>query len=355
MFIQTQNNYIGSFPLGFDKHNVLEVRLPVSVAVLKTDTYRQRLMAHSDIEGVGFTDTPFVSDETRSFIAYYYNGERHYQHWIGVSHEMPDVMGLQIVEGRGFRPGDEMRDDDLAVCIINETAAKEIGATVGEYIYENRTNVEIIGIYSDIHFKSLYNPVGPFGYYTSAPGRYRRTSPDLYSYIRISPHNPQASIDHVRNVLAELDPSYPVEISFLDKSMENLYVKSRKQGTMITIFSLIAVALSIIGVFGLVVFEAQGRRKEIAIRKVMGSTVREILVMLNGGFARIILICFVIAAPLAWYGVKMWLKNFAYATPMHIWIFFAAFCLIMLLTVFTVTFQSYRAATENPVEAIKRG
>ncbi len=355
LFVNIQNKYIRSFPLGFDKENVLEVRLPLSVAALKTETYRQRLMSHSDIKGVGFTDTPFVSDESRSFIAYYYNGERHYQHWIGVSYEMPEVMGLQIVEGRGFCPGDELRDDDLAVCIINQTAANEIGAVVGEYIYENRTNVEIVGIYEDINFKSLYNPVGPFAYYTSAPGKYRRSSPELYSYIRISPHDPQASIDHIRNVLAELEPSYPAEIIYIDQSIANLYQKSLKQAMMITIFSLIAVILSVIGVFGLVVFEAQGRRKEIAIRKVMGASVREILIMLNGGFARIVLICFIIAGPLAWYGVRMWLKSFAYATPVHIWVFFAALCLVMLLTLFTVTFQSYRAAVENPAEAIKRG
>lgn len=103
-----------------------------------------------------------------------------------------------------------------------------------------------------------------------------------------------------------------------------------------------AVFLSLVGVFGLVIFELQGREKEIAVRKVHGSTVRQILWMLNSSFLRITLVCFIISIPLAYYGVHIWLRSFAYKTPIYVWVFLVALAIIMTLTVSTVTFQSYR-------------
>lgn len=353
LFVQVQHTYIGKFSPGFDKENVLEVKLSMGIAATKSDLYRQMLLQHPEIKSVGFTDDAFVHDGSRSFIAYNYNGERHYQNWLCASPDLPETMGLQIVQGRGFRPEDGQRTGGGYVCIINEATAKDIEAVVGEQLYDGNTPVEIIGIYKDANFKSLHNAIEPSAYYIPVPGEYRGELPRAYSYIKITGNDVKGTIDHVRNTLRTIDPAFPARINFLDQSMENLYRQSLNQGLMITLFSLLAVLLSIIGVFGLVVFEAQGRRKEIAIRKVLGSTVRQILVMLNTGFVKIVLVCFVIAAPLAWYGVKMWLGNFAYQTPIHFWIFGLAFVLVLMLTVLTVTFQSYRTAIENPVKAIK--
>ena len=161
-------------------------------------------------------------------------------------------------------------------------------------------------------------------------------------------------IAHIRKSLHEIDPSYPTDIQFFDKTLDDLYAKSHNQGLMVTLFSLLAVILSIVGVFGLVVFEAQGRTKEIAVRRVMGATVHEILLMFNTGFVRIVLICFVVAVPLAWFGVKTWLQSFAYKTPIHAWVFLIALMSVLILTILTVTFQSYRAATTNPARSLHK-
>ena len=122
---------------------------------------------------------------------------------------------------------------------------------------------------------------------------------------------------------------------------------------MITLFSLIAVFISMVGVFGLVVFDSQYRRKEIGVRKVMGSSVSQILIMFNKTYVRILLICFVLAAPLTWYAIHAWLENFAYRTPIYWWVFILAFLLVSAVTIVTVTFQNWRAASENPVISIK--
>ena len=153
--------------------------------------------------------------------------------------------------------------------------------------------------------------------------------------------------------MCEILPDYPFDITFFDKVLNNLYEKETSLGALITLFSLIAVFISMVGVFGLVVFDSQYRRKEIGVRKVMGSSVSQILIMFNKTYVRILLICFVLAAPLTWYAIHAWLENFAYRTPIYWWVFILAFLLVSAVTIVTVTFQNWRAASENPVVSIK--
>ena len=122
---------------------------------------------------------------------------------------------------------------------------------------------------------------------------------------------------------------------------------------MITLFSALAILLSLVGVFSLVMFEAAYRRKEIGIRRVMGSSIQEILMLLSKTYIYIILACFVIAVPIAYYGVSKWLENFAVKTPIYLWVYLAALAIVLLVTLATVVFQSWRAATCNPVDSIR--
>ncbi|MDD2438456.1 MAG: FtsX-like permease family protein, partial [Massilibacteroides sp.] len=138
-----------------------------------------------------------------------------------------------------------------------------------------------------------------------------------------------------------------------DKVLNDVYQKEDKLTQQITLFSLIAVFISIVCVFGLVVFECEYRRKEIGLRKVMGSTVSNILSMFNFFYLKILAFCFLFSAPIAWYIIRDWLGNFAYKTPMYWWVFVFAFMIVAGITLVTVTFQSWRAANENPVNSIK--
>ncbi len=122
---------------------------------------------------------------------------------------------------------------------------------------------------------------------------------------------------------------------------------------MITLFSLIAIFISVVGVFGLVVFDSEYRKKEIGVRKVLGSTTGEIIVMFNKTYIRILCVCFVLGAPVAGYAVSRWLENFAYKTPMYWWVYLIAFAIITVITILTVTFQNWHAANANPVDSIK--
>ena len=163
----------------------------------------------------------------------------------------------------------------------------------------------------------------------------------------------RAAIEHVQSVLEELDPDYPFNVFFFDKVLQQLYEKERAVGSLITLFSAIAIFISMVGVFGLVVFDSEYKRKEIGIRKVFGSSTRQILVRFNRTYFKIVIVCFVIAAPVAYYGVSQWLTNFAYRTPIRWWIFALAFIAVTAITFFTVTFQNWRAANANPVDSLK--
>ncbi len=172
------------------------------------------------------------------------------------------------------------------------------------------------------------------------------------AYFQIT-GDPYAALEHIRRAAASVDPAYPVDVRFLDEAFDDLYRKELRITSLITLFSLLAVCISLVGVFGLILFETQYRRKEIGVRKVMGATVGEILLLFNRSFVRLVLLCFVIAAPLAWYAVTRWLETFAYRTPVYWWVFAVALFIVLLITFVTVTTQSWRAATANPVESLK--
>lgn len=160
-------------------------------------------------------------------------------------------------------------------------------------------------------------------------------------------------MQYIKNTLNKVSPGFPFNVRIYDTILNNLYAKENNLTSMIIWFSLIAVMISMVGVFGLVVFECEYKRKEIGIRKVLGSTTAQILTMFNMRYIRILAICFIFATPIAWYAISRWLENFAYRTPMYWWVFLFSFVLITAITVATVTFQSWHVANENPVNSIK--
>ncbi len=366
LFVFLQNKYIGTIDLGFEKENILEVRLSMGTGLAKSDLFKSLLLENPDIKDVAFNEFKFVSDESRSNIGYNYKGQHYYMSWFGVSPNFPELMDFKIIAGRNFRDLDEAPDNTRAVCIINETAARQIASRfppeeisdlsdlVGTAISDNDVQVEIVGIFSDVHYESLYKEIRPLGFWASAKNQYRRVLPENYSYVKIAGGNPKAAIEHIRSVINELNPGYPADIRFFDQSLNDLYNKSQQQGLLVTLLCLFSVILSLVGVFGLVIFESQGREKEIAVRKVFGATIEQILWMFNSSFLRIVAIGFILSAPLAYYGVGKWLQSFAYKTPLYLWVFFIALGLIAILTSMTVTLQSYRVATANPAPKLTR-
>ncbi len=362
LFILIQNKYIGKVNLGFNRENILEVKMSMGTGLTESEAFCNKVMDLSGVRDVAFSQFQFVTDQNRPIIGYVLNNHHSYMGWLGVSYNFPQMMETNLIAGRSFRPSDQVPDNPRAVCIINKEAANEMLSwfsreevpslenLIGRSIYDNDIPVEIIGIIDDVHYESLYRNVRPLGLWTANKAHYRQMLPGKYAYVKIAPGDPRDLMKQIRHVADELNPGYPVEVGFLDQSLDLLYTKSHNQGILVAVLCLMAVLLSLTGVFGLVIFETQGMAKEIAVRKVFGSTVSQILLLINKPFVRIILIGAVISIPAAYYGVSVWLRGFAYHTPLHLWVAGAALMVILVLTFITVTWQSYRAAVANPAK-----
>jgi putative ABC transport system permease protein len=265
---------------------------------------------------------------------------------IPVSPSFLETMGVRPVEGRTFREEDAR--SPRGAYVFNEKARTTYGLVLNEQI----NNIEIVGFIPDILFASLRSEMPPLALLVC--GANDRWSTLRYAYIRVKAGaDMRAAIAHVRTTLKAFDDAYPFDVRFYDEVLQQTYEKEQKLSTLISLFSLVAILISIVGVFGLVVFESEYRRKEISLRKVFGSTTGEILLLFNKTYLRILVLCFIVAAPVAWYAASRWLENFAYRTPLYWWVYLAAFVLVALLTVCTVTFQNWRAANANPAEGIK--
>ena len=365
LFVVLQNRFINRYEMGFDHDNVLEVKLSMGTALSQSENFRSMLLKYSEIKEVAFCQIPFVTDMIRPLIGYNYNGHHSYMSWTGVSSQLPELLDIKIIHGRRFRPSDQLGGNMHPVCIINESAAKEILSwfsadeigsiedLVGTYIYDNDTPVEIVGIARNVHYESLYKPITPLAFWTASREHYRSMAPGNFAYVKVADDDPSAAIRHIRDVADELNPGYPVEVRFFDQSIEDLYTKSHKQGILVALLSLIAVILSLVGVFGMAIYEAKRMKKEIAIRKVWGATVPQILQLFSIPILKIILISAIISIPLACYGVYVWLKGFAYHIDMYWWVFVLATLAVVLTALATITYQNYRAAGSNPIDSIK--
>ena len=354
-FMYLQNHFMQHSPLGYDKEALITVNTEQIRKSRKAFT--DKVKAYSGVEDITYGERILSSSDYYMGWGQSYKGEQINFHCIPVDYMFLKVMGIGITEGRDFREEDANRQHGTFV--FNETAHKkfdlEIGSTIGDM-------GEIVGFMPDIKFASFRKSVEPMAFFvwgTKSPwgdGSENMSDRLRCAYIKLKAGaNRSAAIAHIRATLAEFDPDYPFEVRFFDEVLQRLYEKERSLGSLISLFSLLAIFISIVGVFGLVVFDSECRRKEIGIRKVHGSSVSGIILMFNKAYLYILLICFVVAAPLAWYAVSLWLENFAYKTQMYGWVYLLAFAVVGVITAATVTFQNWRVANENPVNSIGRG
>lgn len=345
MFMYLQNYYMSNSPLGYEKDQVIVTNLTESVKKSKS-AFVNQLKLFSGIEDVTFAEMLLSSQDQFMGWERDYNGKNIQFQCLPVDASFLKVMGVKVNAGRDFREEDELTEK--GVYIFNERAKEVYEMKSGDRI----DGTEVIGFMPDVKFASFRTEVTPMAFHLR--GKQSWGSGFAYSYIKVKAGSDMRdALQRVKDVLKKIDPDYPFNVRFYDEVMHTVYVKERNLSMLISLFSLIAVFISIVGVFGLVVFESQYRKKEIGIRKVMGSTNSQILLMFNKAYFRILLICFVLAAPISYYAIGRWLENFAYKTPIYWWVFVLAFILVSLITVVTVTFQNWRAANENPVESIK--
>lgn len=346
LFMGLQNHFItSSEQLGFNKDQVAIVNLTPEIYAKHKPQYIQKLKDYPGIEDVAFSVYELSKEDDMIDLEYARHEDKDvFFKVFYASENFLSVMDIQVEEGRDFTREDlNKAQSDY---IINPAAERDFHLHPGDR-FNDRT---VLGVSKDFRFNSCRIASSPFVFALNND----IPNPKLVSYIRFnSKTNLQEAVAHVRETLKEIDPTFPFEISFYNTILNNLYQKEQTLGKLISLFGIMAILISIVGVFGLVLFETQYRRKEIGIRKINGATTGQILLMFNKTYIRIVSVCFIISIPIAWMGTQQWLENFAYKTPLHLWVFIVAFLIILSVTIGTVTFRNWQAANENPVNSVK--
>ena len=350
MFLQ--NRYAQTTPLGFDKEWLVTSDIDKLVSG-KRQVLEERLKQHPEVAGVAFSEMPFYGEmDLYSSWGREFKGEAITLDVLVVSPSFPKVIGIPVVEGRDFREEDSQ--SAKGCFIVNRMAQERYNIQVGDKIEPQ----EVIGIVDNFHYTSMRRGISPLAIYTFGKENWitDESVDQLYTnvYVRMNAGtDPTTAIQILRTELDALSPGYPFDIRPFDEQLELTYKNEQRLATLISLFSLLAVLISIAGVFGLVVFDSEYRRKEIGIRRVMGASVGNILLMFNKSYLWILLVCFIIACPIAWYAVDKWLQSFAYRVPSYWWIFPMALLIVGSVTLLTVTYQNWHAANENPVNSLK--
>lgn len=346
LFMGLQNHFMtSSEQLGFNKDQVAIVNLTPEIYAKHKPQYIQKLKDYPGIEDVAFSVYELSKEDDMIDLEYARHEDKDvFFKVFYASENFLSVMDIQVEEGRDFTREDlNKAQSDY---IINPAAERDFHLHPGDR-FNDRT---VLGVSKDFRFNSCRIASSPFVFALNND----IPNPKLVSYIRFnSKTNLQEAVAHVRETLKEIDPTFPFEISFYNTILNNLYQKEQTLGKLISLFGIMAILISIVGVFGLVLFETQYRWKEIGIRKINGATTGQILLMFNKTYIRIVSVCFIISIPIAWMGTQQWLENFAYKTPLHLWVFIVAFLIILSVTIGTVTFRNWQAANENPVNSVK--
>jgi len=346
LIVKMQLKYIQNKNLGFSKDNIGYFMFPTRPSDPKLESLKKELINNPDILCVTRAWNPFYNEVTRNGFSWAgkKEGDDVYFHVLGADVDYAKTYKLELKEGRFF--SSEFSTDNTAI-VINEEAAKILGFRnpIGEIITTSRgSKLNIIGVVKDFHIQSLHYKIGPLIMQIGSSNNF---------YIKMKPDKIISTVDFIKTTFKSYDPGLPIDFHFLDDDYDNLYRTERRMGKIFSYFSLLAIIISCLGLIGLSSFMTERRTKEIGIRKINGAKATEIFYLLSGEYIIWVMISIIIACPIAWYAMNKWLQNFAYRIDLT-WVVFAlAGIFALLIALLTVSFQSYKAASKNPVEALR--
>jgi putative ABC transport system permease protein len=352
--VYRQLHYIQTRNLGFNKDQVLIVNgvgaLNNNMVPFKNDVLQLPGVSSGTLSGYLPVSNSYRSDNTWSTEAVMTTKTGFdMQNWL-IDYDYLKTMGMQIIKGRNFSR--EFGSDSTAM-IINETTAKIIGYKdpIGKQLFRSGDEqghvraFTIIGVVRNFNFETLHHEVGPLAFMLS-------TGSGLASF-KVNAANINQLVAQIQSKWRSLAPGLPFSYRFLDESFNEMYRAEQRVGKIALVFSVLAIFIACLGLFGLATFIAEQRTKEIGIRKVLGASVQGIVQMLSKDFMKLVAISFVIAAPMAWYFMHKWLQDFAFRINISWWIFAAAGLAALLIALVTVSFQAIRAAVSNPVKSLR--
>jgi putative ABC transport system permease protein len=345
--INKQINLMRSQNPGFNKENVLVVKNMFYLGDQMASFKNELLKSPSIISASFSSSIPSMDDFAGNAFRQKGQKEKYLMDRMQVDADFLKTLDTKMVDGHFFS-NNLKSENNLA--IINEQADKLLGWSDSNYkiltdINGGEHDFQVIGIVKDFHMKSLRENAKPLVLFVS----------DMSNYlaIRIQPGDISTMLDRVKDQWGKFNNDAPFEYFFLDQSFDAQYRSEERLSKIIGLFTLVAIIIACLGLFGLVSYTATQKIKEIGIRKVNGARISEVLIMLNKDFVKWIAIAFAIATPIAWFVMQRWLENFACKTDLSWWIFVVTGFLTLGIALITVSFQSWKAATRNPVEALR--
>lgn len=334
-----QYRYMTKFDVGFDRENI--ITFPSVEASAKRETVIEKLLQHPDV--MDATSSHFNIFRVGATWGQRYEDKTYEMRANAVRYNFPEFFGFKLLDGKDFTPESAQRKE----MIIMHSLHTDVGIPLD---YTDINDYKVIGITTDMYLNSVGQQCAHSVFFCDEKyGHY-----NFYARLRAGA-DVEAFGKYVDKTIKELFPSSDdVEIYYLNEYVEGLYKETKKVTVLIGMFGLVAIVIALMGVFGMVMFETQHRQREIAIRKVYGATSAEIIKMLARRYAAIVCVCFVVAAPVAWLISTRWLEQFANKVSMPLWLYAAVLAVVLLLTTAIVVFRSWRAATENPADVVKR-
>ena len=356
IIVYSQLQYIQTKKLGFNKDQVLIIdgayALNKNVQVFKNE-----VLAMQGVSSGTICSYLPVTNSSRSDNTYFKGSVMDIKDGIDmqtwrVDYDYIKTMGMEIVKGRNFSK--DYGSDSTAI-LITETTAKLLGYTdpIGKMIYEpsNLQNdnslfpKKVIGVIKDFHFESFRQKLGPLCMRLG-------NSTGLASF-KVTAAGTKNLIPQIESKWKILAPGMPFSYRFMNDSFNDMYRSEQRAGTIAIVFSLLAILIACLGLFGLVTYMAEQRPKEVGIRKVLGASVSNVVTMLSKDFLILVLIAAVLAFPVAWWAMHKWLQDFEYRISISVWVFVAAGMSALLIALLTVSFQAIKAAIANPVKSLR--
>ncbi len=349
-----QLDYIRTADVGYTRDQILTVHIKDESVGEQYEALAQHLKRNSNIQQVSIGNKlPNNINSSTSGIQWPGQEERITFHLHNVHYDFYEMMDIELIAGRFF--SEEFSTDESDAFLLNESAVTKMGLTPEEalgtrmlrWIRDGKVEGQVVGVVKDFSFLSfrLQQEALMVGF----------TKAHDYKYLvmKVSPDNLQETVAYVEAQVKQVSPNYPFEYAFLDDAFDNMYKTDLNLGTLLSAFTILALFIATIGLFGLASFMMEQRAKEIGIRKVLGANVLQILTVVNKDFMKLIGFSFLIAIPIGWYTMNTWLQDFAYKIELGPSIFIGAIAIAVSVAILTVSYKSIKTATANPVDSLK--
>ena len=345
IIISRQVRYMRTESVGFDNKHIIKCQLTKNIRD-KYEVFKQQLIDNPNIINVATSSGSGLAEAFHMSFTEEVNGVEKSYYAMAVDPDFIKTIGLKIIDGRDFSR--ELETDKRKTVILNETAVKYFGLdpAIGFELPIYDTKALVIGVVKDYHNESFQKKISPLVLWYVPGWNYSLS-------IRINGSNISETIQYIKERWNEFSPEIPFEFQFLDEQYDALYKAEDRFNLLIGYFSIIAILIACLGLFGLVTFSTERRKKEIGIRKINGARISEIAFILVKEFIIRVLIAFSIAVPISWFVMFKWLQTFAYRTGLQWWVFVLAGVIALGITMVAVSWQGLKAATRNPVDSLK--